>query len=387
MIQDEHSIIDGGIFERIRNSYSASYPAALCVTNVSGEIVQSSPNFPGLKNPQWQHILTHVIAEALRWGEPTIYDQPEGFIIWAMPIMINARLVGGLVACCREETVFGDNGQFKFNLKKACGDLLEICVQENITNSAMLAEHREIHLREQKRAEAIHEMKSQTSRDILERYLLHEPEIISAIKRGNRHQAVEIINSTLAEIYHMGGERLDIIKSLVMELVVTMCRAAIASGGATIELLGANYSSLTELAAINHEEALARWVVDMLNRIMDSIEINSSTSSSNDIEMAIDFIQKNHGRHITREEAAEQAGMSESHFARLLKDKTGLSFTDMLNRVRLDKAAELLRKTDMGIMQIAMETGFADQSYFTRVFRKNFKLTPGQYRKKHSKML
>jgi AraC-like DNA-binding protein len=34
-------------------------------------------------------------------------------------------------------------------------------------------------------------------------------------------------------------------------------------------------------------------------------------------------------------------------------------------------------------MQIAMQTGFADQSYFTRVFRKQFRQTPGQYRSKY----
>jgi two-component system response regulator YesN len=188
---------------------------------------------------------------------------------------------------------------------------------------------------------------------------------------------------TLTEIYFLGEDHLDIIKSLVMELVVTMCRTAIASGGATMELLGINYSSLTDLAGIDNEEVLARWLVGMLNKIMDTIERQTKPDSLGSLEKGIEFLMAHFGEHISREQAAEQACMSESHFARLLKEKTGLSFTEFLNRIRLDRAAELLRKTDTGVMQIALETGFSDQSYFTRVFHKQFRQTPGQYRAKH----
>jgi hypothetical protein len=106
-----------------------------------------------------------------------------------------------------------------------------LAVNENVTNDALLAEHREIFQREQKRAEAIHSLKSDVSHDILQRYLMREPAIVSAIKRGDRKHAVELINMTLTEIYYLGQDRLDVIKSLVMELVVTMCRTAIATDG------------------------------------------------------------------------------------------------------------------------------------------------------------
>jgi AraC-like DNA-binding protein len=154
-----------------------------------------------------------------------------------------------------------------------------------------------------------------------------------------------------------------------------------------MELLGSNFSSLTDLARIDNEETLARWLVQMLNSIMDSIEHHAKPDSTGTLEKGIEFVMANFGEHITREQAAEEANMSESHFARLLKEKKGLSFTELLNRVRLDRAAELLRNTDMGIIQVAMQTGFSDQSYFTRVFHKQFQQTPGQYRLKNQKTI
>lgn len=375
--------IEAATFEGILEEYSSKYRVSLCAVNLTGGVVFASDDFPGQKDESWRHIRVHVIMESFRWGEPTLYDQPPGYIVWAVPLMYNSRMTGGLIACAKQDDVFDGEGQFLLDLTQACRDLLYLAIRENVTNDSFLAVHREIHLREQKRAEAIHDMKSQVSRDILEEYLKKEPAIVSAIKRGNRGQAVEIINMTLAEIYGLGGDRLDVVKSLIMELVVTMCRAAITAGGATVELLGNNYSALAELSRIDDEESLTRWLVRMLDRIMDSISANLSHKAlADDIARGIEFMNRHYGEDITRGQAADEAGVSESHFARLLKEKTGMSFTDFLNQLRLDRAAELLRKTDRGIMNIALSTGFSDQSYFTRVFRKYMKLTPGQYRAK-----
>jgi AraC-like DNA-binding protein len=46
----------------------------------------------------------------------------------------------------------------------------------------------------------------------------------------------------------------------------------------------------------------------------------------------------------------------------------------------VNRAAELLRKTDKSVLQIALEVGFSDQSYFTKVFRRHHRMTPRQYR-------
>jgi AraC-like DNA-binding protein len=378
-----NTYIDESTFNRIRSSYESAYPVSLCAVDPAGKVILSLEKDEKLHDPLWCQIREVAIKESLRWGEPILYDQPAGYFTWAVPLMHNASVIGGLVAYSLDRHTFCPEGQSLFDLTQACQDLYTLAVNENVTNDSLLTDHRNIHQREQKRAEAIHNLKSQASHNVLQRYLIREPAIISAIKRGDRKHAVEIINMTLTEIYYLGEDHLDIIKSLVMELIVTMSRTAIASGGASMELLGINYSSLSDLSRIDNEERLARWLVEMLNKIMDTIERQNKPDSLAGLEKGIDFITTHFNRHISREHAANEASLSESHFARLLKEKTGLSFTELLNRTRLDHAAELLRKTNLGVMQIAMQTGFADQSYFTRVFRKQFRQTPGRYRSKH----
>jgi AraC-like DNA-binding protein len=63
-----------------------------------------------------------------------------------------------------------------------------------------------------------------------------------------------------------------------------------------------------------------------------------------------------------------------------MRTKTGWSFTELLTRLRVDRACQLLVRTDAPLAQIALECGFGDQSYFTRVFRKRIGRTPRDYR-------
>jgi YesN/AraC family two-component response regulator len=63
-----------------------------------------------------------------------------------------------------------------------------------------------------------------------------------------------------------------------------------------------------------------------------------------------------------------------------MKEKFGRSFTEILNQMRIDKSKELLRRTDKSIVEICLECGFNDQSYFTKVFQRYTGHTPREYR-------
>lgn len=58
----------------------------------------------------------------------------------------------------------------------------------------------------------------------------------------------------------------------------------------------------------------------------------------------------------------------------------GVSFSNYLNKIRIEQSKLLLKNTDSSIVEIAMEVGFEDQSYFSKVFKNLTKMTPKQYR-------
>ncbi|MDR2476950.1 MAG: helix-turn-helix domain-containing protein [Treponema sp.] len=100
------------------------------------------------------------------------------------------------------------------------------------------------------------------------------------------------------------------------------------------------------------------------------------------VKKAILYFGQHAESHISRWKLADSVNVSEDYLTRIFHREMGLPLWDYLNRYRIFLAAELLRRTDNTIQEIASRTGFQDQSYFCRVFKKIYGLPPGHLRKK-----
>ena len=85
------------------------------------------------------------------------------------------------------------------------------------------------------------------------------------------------------------------------------------------------------------------------------------------------------GMHVS--EMAALAGLSRSHFARLFKQREGMSPREYLQDLRLKKALSLLYSKRLSVKEIAYSCGMADVNYFCRLFRKHTGMSPGEYRR------
>jgi transcriptional regulator GlxA family with amidase domain len=75
-------------------------------------------------------------------------------------------------------------------------------------------------------------------------------------------------------------------------------------------------------------------------------------------------------------------GLSSSRLGHLFKAETGVELRHFLLEARLEKAAELLRQTDMQIKEISYAIGYHHVPSFDRVFRKKFNVSPADYRRR-----
>lgn len=83
---------------------------------------------------------------------------------------------------------------------------------------------------------------------------------------------------------------------------------------------------------------------------------------------------------VSLEEASKVAGFSRCHFSKLFRAYTGLSFTDFVTRERLHIAENLLKKPDLTITEVSLESGFNSISTFNRVFLKSKNVSPTDFR-------
>jgi AraC-like DNA-binding protein len=93
-----------------------------------------------------------------------------------------------------------------------------------------------------------------------------------------------------------------------------------------------------------------------------------------------EHIDSNIGQRISVEALAKLANLSIWYFARAFKQSVGVTPHNYLMRQRVERAMELLSGTDMRLSEIALATGFADQSHFSRRFRQHVGMSPRDYR-------
>lgn len=104
------------------------------------------------------------------------------------------------------------------------------------------------------------------------------------------------------------------------------------------------------------------------------------SGSSASMAEVLKFIEENYSSPVKLPTLAEIAGVTEQHLCRLFKKNLGMRPMEYLAKLRIRHAKELLVYSEKSIAEIAEETGFVDNSYFTVVFKKYEGMTPGEYR-------
>ncbi|MEA3478654.1 MAG: AraC family transcriptional regulator, partial [Bacteroidota bacterium] len=107
---------------------------------------------------------------------------------------------------------------------------------------------------------------------------------------------------------------------------------------------------------------------------------NEDFYNSGEIKKIHDFIQQNFGNRIKVKDMAEMLNMTVVSFSRFIKKRTGKTFVEFLNDMRLGFAARWLLETDMQVAEIAFKCGFNNLGYFNRVFKKAKGCTPIEFK-------
>ena len=99
------------------------------------------------------------------------------------------------------------------------------------------------------------------------------------------------------------------------------------------------------------------------------------------IDRVIDYLRANLDRPVKLDELAKVACFSEFHFHRIFGAITGETLNNFTNRLRLEKAARLLRYSEQSLTDIALDCGFSSSATFSRAFRAYYDTNPRQFRK------
>ena len=122
---------------------------------------------------------------------------------------------------------------------------------------------------------------------------------------------------------------------------------------------------------------------ELLTKIKE--EMNGETQEedysaySGVVEEMIKVIQVDYGKHLSLDNFADKYKFSVQYLSNLFSRETGMTFSNYVKKVRMEKAKELIRTTDYKIYEIACLVGYPDQKYFSKVFREYCDVNPKQY--------
>ena len=102
------------------------------------------------------------------------------------------------------------------------------------------------------------------------------------------------------------------------------------------------------------------------------------------LQPALEWMARHTAENASLEDMAKMTSLSVTHFRRLFMETFKESPAKYALRLRLNRARDLLEATDLTIADIALNTGFYDQSHFVKAFRNIYKITPTAYRRRHA---
>jgi AraC-like DNA-binding protein len=205
-----------------------------------------------------------------------------------------------------------------------------------------------------------------------------EREIVQALRTGRKDEAEKLLISFLEALLERGAKTMDVQQGMLQLLGVIL--HAIRHSGIDLNRISKSANLYEQLMQIGDPHKLHTWLVDkVIAPFIAELESRSDVQLKKTVEAAMIYLQINYMKDISLDSCADYTGTNSVALSKAFKQVTGKNFIDYLTELRMEKAKELLRDTDIKINDVAEKSGY-QASYFNRIFKKQEGVTPSRFR-------
>ena len=134
-------------------------------------------------------------------------------------------------------------------------------------------------------------------------------------------------------------------------------------------------------ASFNHWQEAEQWLASVRQQMLQIVgKSRFAGEVQRSVALALQFMHEQLAENVNAADIARKVGMSRGYFSQCFKDWTGVTFNEYMRRIRMEKAKQYLRYTNRTIAWIAEKSGYADEKYFSRTFRRTIGMLPSEYR-------
>lgn len=197
------------------------------------------------------------------------------------------------------------------------------------------------------------------------------------MQERNADQAVFLVEKFLERF---STTPIESLKGIMLPLVLHLIRLMFESGGISDTLSVDTLDRFSEFPHIQSVETLETWLPKMIHISMQVIRERKG-SFSFWVQRILQEIHQNYQTELSLKTISTKLNVSSAYLGQLFKEETGKYFNDVLIEIRMHASRTLLLESNMKINEVSSRVGIPNQSYFNRVFKKKFGLTPVEFRR------
>lgn len=207
--------------------------------------------------------------------------------------------------------------------------------------------------------------------------------LVIAIKTGTISE-IDSITSKLVENLKESYEFIEKSYYQIQKIVIHIIGALNELDVSETEVFGKEGGLLTEVYTMKTLEEIEEWLKNLCNRASCYLTGKRNDNSLIHAKRAEEYIRDNYrDPNISLNSICKHLLMSTSYFSSVFKNHTGQTFIEYLTKVRMEKAMELLKISDMKVYEISEEVGYNDPHYFSLIFKKIFGTAPSEFRERY----
>lgn len=205
---------------------------------------------------------------------------------------------------------------------------------------------------------------------------LVEQEFFEAVKSGQKELARVIFTDLFRIVQTALEEDLQSQKDYFHGIIAVLLRIFYenASEESKQSLSGNHF--IQKVNHINDLNELELVMEEIITQLAGEIKGKGTSEKNPEIRAAIEYMIENYFKEITLADVADAAGISPNYLSKLFKEYRNQTVMDFLERIRIEKALKLLKESNNSIKEIALQIGYRDPNYFSKVFKKVTNLSP-----------
>lgn len=208
-----------------------------------------------------------------------------------------------------------------------------------------------------------------------------EKDLLDAVKTCSHIKAKELLHQFISRIFMVEASRYDYQTSLVR--LLTNLMQILQDSGQSYDVIVKDGASVYEqLFKLKTAGEIEKWFYkEVIKPIIDIIEKSEKDQYRKIVEQVLSIIHEEFHTELTLEDCAGRLNYHPSYIRRILKNESGIVFSEYLSQYRIGMAKKWLLETDMKIADIAEKLKYKNSENFIRFFKKYTGMTPGKYRK------